>query len=115
MKAEKCSFSVDFGPISVPQQVQLGIHFRVEVAESPASGSSVPLRLTIAARSLVVFPTKSGQFSLEGSKRIRCVIADDHTLLRDGVRRLLEDAPDFAVVGEAGDASETLKQVIEHR
>jgi DNA-binding NarL/FixJ family response regulator len=62
-----------------------------------------------------VFPTKSGQFSLEGSERIRCVIADDHTLLRDGVRRLLEDAPDFAVVGEAGDASEALKQVIEHR
>jgi len=62
-----------------------------------------------------VFPTKSGHFSLEGTKPIRCVIADDHTLLRDGVRRLLEDAPDFAVVGEAGDASEALKQVIEHR
>ena len=62
-----------------------------------------------------MFPTKSGQFNLEGTKRIRCVIADDHTLLRDGVRRLLEDAPDFAVVGEAGDASEALKLVIEHR
>ena len=62
-----------------------------------------------------MFPTKSGHFSLEGTKPIRCVIADDHTLLRDGVRRLLEDAPDFAVVGEAGDASEALKQVIEHR
>ncbi|MBI3477191.1 MAG: response regulator transcription factor [Acidobacteria bacterium] len=46
---------------------------------------------------------------------MRCVLADDHTLLRDGVRRLLEEAPDFAVVGEAADASEALKQVIEHR
>ena len=62
-----------------------------------------------------MFPTKFGQFRFDGSKRIRCVIADDHTLLRDGVRRLLEDAPDFAVVGEAGDDSEALKQVIEHR
>jgi len=62
-----------------------------------------------------VFPTKSNHFGLDDTRRIRCVIADDHTLLRDGVRRLLEDAPDFAVVGEAGDASEALKQVIEHR
>jgi DNA-binding NarL/FixJ family response regulator len=39
------------------------------------------------------------------------VIADDHEMLRYGVRRLLEDAPDFAVVGEAGDAAEALKLV----
>jgi len=46
---------------------------------------------------------------------IRCVIADDHEMLRYGVRRLLEDAPDFAVVGEAGDAAVALKLVLEHR
>ncbi len=62
-----------------------------------------------------MFPTKSDQFRLDGTKRIRCVIADDHTLLRDGVRRVLEEAPDFAVVGEAGDASEALKLVLEYR
>jgi DNA-binding NarL/FixJ family response regulator len=43
------------------------------------------------------------------------VIADDHEMLRYGVRRLLEDAADFAVVGEAGDAAEALKLVLEHR
>jgi len=62
-----------------------------------------------------VFSPTSDQFRFVGTKRIRCVIADDHTLLRDGVRRLLEEAPDFSVVGEAADASEALKQVIEHR
>ncbi len=62
-----------------------------------------------------MFSTKPDQLRFESAKPIRCVIADDHTLLRDGVRRLLEDAPDFAVVGEAADASEALKQVIEHR
>ncbi len=58
---------------------------------------------------------KSDPFSFDGRKRIRCVLADDHALLREGVRRLLEEAPDFSVVGEAADASEALKQVIEHR
>jgi DNA-binding NarL/FixJ family response regulator len=63
----------------------------------------------------LVFPPKSDPFRFDGSKRIRCVLADDHTLLREGVRRLLEEAPDFLVVGEAADASEALKLVIEHR
>jgi hypothetical protein len=47
--------------------------------------------------------------SFRSAGGIRCVIADDHEMLRYGVRRLLEDAPDFAVVGEAGDAAEALK------
>jgi two-component system, NarL family, response regulator NreC len=59
--------------------------------------------------------TKVGPFHMEVAERIRCVIADDHEMLRYGVRRLLEDAPDFAVVGEAGDAAEALKLVLEHR
>ncbi len=58
---------------------------------------------------------KTGSFDPEAAKHIRCVIADDHEMLRYGVRRLLEDAPDFAVVGEAGDAAEALKLVLEHR
>jgi DNA-binding NarL/FixJ family response regulator len=42
----------------------------------------------------------------------RVVVVDDHSLLRAGTRRILEDAPGFEVVGEAGD-SETALQLIE--
>ena len=62
-----------------------------------------------------MFSPKSDSFRLDGGKRIRCVLADDHTLLREGVRRLLEDSQDFCVVAEAGDAGEALKQVIQYR
>ena len=58
--------------------------------------------------------TKNNRHS-ESSLQIRCVIADDHALVRYGIRRLLEDDPDFAVVGEAADASEALKLVLEER
>lgn len=34
---------------------------------------------------------------------IRVLLADDHTLMREGVRRLLEAEPDMEVVGEAAD------------
>jgi DNA-binding NarL/FixJ family response regulator len=59
--------------------------------------------------------TKMAPFRTETATRIRCVIADDHEMLRYGVRRLLEGDPDFTVVGEAGDAAEALKLVLEHR
>jgi two-component system response regulator NreC len=36
------------------------------------------------------------------------LIADDHTIVRSGVRLLLEAEPDIEVVGEAGDGSEAL-------
>ncbi|MGB8060602.1 MAG: response regulator transcription factor [Candidatus Sulfotelmatobacter sp.] len=51
----------------------------------------------------------------ETSKNIRCVVAHDHVLLRQGLRRLLEDEPDIAVVAEAGNAAEALRCVFEHR
>jgi DNA-binding NarL/FixJ family response regulator len=44
-------------------------------------------------------------------ERIRVLIADDHQMVRDGFRRLLEREPDLLVVGEAGGVSETLEQI----
>ena len=39
---------------------------------------------------------------------VRIVIADDHPIFRDGLRRLLEAEPDLTVVGEAVDADEAI-------
>src|SRR5258708_29744296 len=36
-------------------------------------------------------------------KKIRILLADDHTLIRSGLRLLVEQQPDLAVVGEAED------------
>jgi len=48
-------------------------------------------------------------------KKIRCVVAHDHVLLRQGLRRLLEDEPDIEVVSEARNAAECLRKVYEFR
>ncbi|MGA3114363.1 MAG: response regulator transcription factor [Syntrophobacteraceae bacterium] len=41
----------------------------------------------------------------------RIVIAEDHTILREGLRMLLSSNPDFEVVGEAQDGLEAIRQV----
>ena len=42
---------------------------------------------------------------------IRVVIADDHTILREGLRQLLESADDLRVVAEAADGHEVMERV----
>ena len=44
----------------------------------------------------------------KSSGPIRILIADDHSIFRDGLRRLLEAEPDMRVVGEAADGDEAV-------
>ena len=41
-------------------------------------------------------------------EKIRVVLADDHSLVRRGFRRILEDDPSIEVVGEAGNGDEAI-------
>jgi DNA-binding NarL/FixJ family response regulator len=44
---------------------------------------------------------------------IRVLLADDHTIVREGLKQLLRATGEFDVAGEAGDAFETLQKVRE--
>jgi two-component system response regulator NreC len=46
---------------------------------------------------------------------ITIVVADDHAVVRGGLRRLLDAEPDLQVVAEAGDVDETKARMAEHR
>lgn len=43
------------------------------------------------------------------SEKISVLLVDDHTLVRRGFRRILEDEPDIEVAGEASDGAEAIK------
>jgi DNA-binding NarL/FixJ family response regulator len=53
--------------------------------------------------------------SSEGSEKkkatVRIVIADDHPIVRDGLKKLLLLEDDFEIVGEAGDGREVIEKV----
>jgi two-component system, NarL family, response regulator NreC len=44
---------------------------------------------------------------------LRILIADDHTIVRQGIRKILEDQPDWEVVAEAGDGREAVRQALQ--
>jgi two-component system, NarL family, response regulator LiaR len=47
------------------------------------------------------------------SKKIRIILVDDHPLLRQALRDVVEKQPDFEVVAEAGDGEEAIKLAAE--
>src|SRR5881628_600444 len=60
------------------------------------------------------YPAPASAVSKEG-ELIRIVIADDHPIFRDGLRKLLMLEEDFRVVAEARDGKEVLEVLEEHQ
>jgi DNA-binding NarL/FixJ family response regulator len=50
----------------------------------------------------------------ESPGRIRVLIVDDHTIVRQGVRAFLETQPDIVVVSEAASGAEAVRACAEH-
>ena len=44
---------------------------------------------------------------------VRIVLADDHAIVREGLKRIVGDVQDFQVIGEAADGTEVMKAVRE--
>jgi DNA-binding NarL/FixJ family response regulator len=44
----------------------------------------------------------------------RILLADDHEVVRSGLRMVIETAPDLEVVAEAGDGAEAVEKALEH-
>src|SRR5437899_10615096 len=64
-------------------------------------------------------PGSEGEYPASGEAKegelIRIVIADDHPIFRDGLRKLLMLEEDFRVVAEARDGKEVLEVLDEHQ
>jgi two-component system response regulator NreC len=47
--------------------------------------------------------------------KLRILLADDHTVVRQGLRRVLEEQPDWHVVAEADNGREAVRQAEQHK
>jgi two-component system, NarL family, response regulator NreC len=51
-------------------------------------------------------------FARSSVTKLRIVLGDDHTLVRQGLRKILEEKPEWEVVAEAGDGREAVRQAL---
>ena len=45
-------------------------------------------------------------------RKLRLLLGDDHTLVRHGLRKILEEQPDWEVVSEVGDGREAVREAV---
>jgi two-component system, NarL family, response regulator NreC len=57
----------------------------------------------------------SAEASEPGDGPITVVLADDHEIVRNGIRLVLEEEPDIEVVAEASDAEEAARRTLGHK
>ena len=105
-----------FGLFSIRERIGLtGGEFEIE--SSPANGSRFAL-IVPARPELILLRSAEKEHShadrgeggraAESDELIRVLIADDHTLFRDGIDRMLKKKPDLRVVGHAADGQEAI-------
>jgi two-component system response regulator NreC len=51
----------------------------------------------------------------EHLSKLRLLLGDDHTLVRHGLRKILEERPDWEVVAEVGDGREAVREALAHK
>lgn len=101
-----------FGLFSIRERVELR-GGRVEIDSAPGAGTwvaiTIPTDPPAGKVAKAVAPVSPAQISQPtNGDSIKIVIADDHKMLRQGLRRALEEQGHFVVVGEASDGQEAV-------
>jgi signal transduction histidine kinase/CheY-like chemotaxis protein len=107
-----------FGLFAIREQLDL-FGGQMEIDSAPGRGSRFILRVPTAAHAAREEPVAellehAGEGRTDAAHppgtgvRIRILLADDHTVMREGLVQLLGLEPDFLIVGEAADGQETL-------
>ncbi|MSP36862.1 MAG: PAS domain S-box protein [Deltaproteobacteria bacterium] len=97
-----------YGLFSIRERVELR-GGRVEIDSTPGVGTWVTIILPVDQHEegLAEMVTPDIQQKAFGTV-IKIVIVDDHKMVRQGLRRILEEHEEFTVVGEAGDGAEAI-------
>lgn len=110
--------SPKFGLYSIRERMTaLGGSF--QITSAPGLGTSVTLLLPAGKAVAVCPPTRQPKSVLQSrpdahmsasptDQRIRVLLVDDHAMMRQGLRSVLEGYPDIEVVGEAGNGEDSL-------
>jgi PAS domain S-box-containing protein len=109
-----------FGLFSIRERLEM-IGGRMEIDSTPGRGARFILRVPfdkaiaapmpvfeVAPQQAPAMRTEEAGLPKQGNP-IRVLLADDHTVVREGLVRLLGNVPDIEVVGEAADGQEAME------
>ena len=98
-----------FGLFSIKERIE-SLHGLVEIRSAFGQGTTVTLLVPHArAVTPVDEPLKTVSNGDGDTHRLRILLVDDHAMVREGLRSILESYADLEVVGEAGDGMEAVK------
>jgi PAS domain S-box-containing protein len=113
--------STQFGLFSIRERMR-GLGGQLIVSSEPGKGTTATLALPLTAREERETHDKrderNGQRAISmpvsplspvpQHAKIRVLIVDDHTMIREGLKAILLDYPEFDLVGEAGNGREAI-------
>lgn len=113
-----------FGLFSIRERMfAMGGHF--ELVSRPGEGTQATLIVPLADREQQPLGNKPADVSRStthasfptdpSSPKVRLLLVDDHAMLRQGLRNMLESYPDIEVVGEAKDGEEAVVEALRLR
>jgi CheY-like chemotaxis protein len=113
-----------FGLFSIRERLGL-VGGRLEIESAPGKGSRFTLRCPIhstptAAGRAIAPPLSNTRIQTARvappmNQKIRVLVADDHTIMREGLTQLLSRESDIEIVGEAADGEAALRLTQELR
>ncbi len=119
--------SMKFGLFSIRERMRaLGGTFEIQSAPGSGTTATLTMPLTTVAQPKR-HPETSGPSAASGRQNdfmhsalqksavIRVLLVDDHAMVRQGLRSVLEGYADIEVVGEAGNGEEAIEQVIQYK
>jgi signal transduction histidine kinase/CheY-like chemotaxis protein len=94
-----------FGLFSIREHMAL-LNGRMEIRSGPEQGTRVTLIVPAGSAPTTEDPQDGHQ---DHPERLRVLLVDDHAMVREGLRSILEGYQDLEVIGEAGDGIEAVK------
>jgi PAS domain S-box-containing protein len=100
------------GLLSIQERIEL-LGGRMKIKSAPGRGSAFSI-VVPDGESVIVPPlsgataTQPGATAPQAQNRLRVLLADDHKIVREGLRSLLRDQPDVEIVGEATNGREAV-------
>ena len=103
------------GSVRIESAAGMGTRVHAELPYTPTAPAQLVQPQPRAADRELGRQPASNSAARPSANRIRAVLIDDHTVVREGLVRMLQDQPDLEVVGAAATGSDGLRMIAEHR